>query len=121
MVLAAASLPDGTADEMTAALIHTPVPGVDTLSDSDRSVDTQPLDVNESVSLPLVSRNVSATGRSAAASHARGLRPSDRTRAVLRPTRRNPEPVKNATVSCRELDPIARFLASANIGPRCQA
>ncbi len=120
MVLAAVSPPGGMDDDMTAVVVHTTIPGVDTLSDADRGVDAQPLDVDEPVSLPLVSRNVRTTGRNAAASHARGRRPNERTHAVLRPAKRNPEPVKNAAVSCREFDPIARFLASANIGPGCQ-
>lgn len=120
MVLAAVSPTGDMTDETTASLIHAQIPGVDTLSDADRGVDMSLVDLDEGVRLPLVSKAVRATGRNTAA----GLRhphPTDRTRAVLRPARRNGEPVKSAAVSCRQLDPIARFLASAKIGPRCQA
>ena len=115
MVLAAVS-PGDLASDTTSALIREPIPGVDTLSDSDRGVETLPIDNNDSARLPLVSRAVRPDGRTTSA--ARRLRPA--TTAVLRPARRNPEQVKSAAASCRQLDPIARFLASAKIGPRCQ-
>jgi hypothetical protein len=106
--------------ETTASLLHAPIPGVDTLSDADRGVDMSPVDLDEGVRLPLMSKAVRANGRNTTVG-LRHLRPTDHAKAVLRPTRRNGEPVKSAAVSCRQLDPIARFLASAKIGPRCQA
>jgi len=120
MVLAAVSPPGDPASDTTATLTRTPIPGVDTLSPSDLGVETQLLDFNEAVSLPLISKNVRTTGRSANAALARQPRAADRTKSVLRPARRGGEPVKSAAAACRELDPIARFLASAKIGPRCQ-
>lgn len=117
MVLAAVSTGD-MSGEMTPALIREPIPGVDTLSESDRGVETPLIDLNESARLPLISRTVRAEGRSG--SVARRVRAGTKT-TVLRPAKRNAEPVKSAAVPCRQLDPIARFLASAKIGPRCQA
>lgn len=120
MVLAAVSPGGDMSGETTASLSHASIPGVDTLSDSDRGVDMSLVDLDESARLPLVSKAVRANGRNTAIG-LRHPRPTDRTKAVLRPARRNGEPVKSAAVSCRQLDPIARFLASAKIGPRCQA
>lgn len=117
MVLAAVS-PGDLSGEATSSLIREPIPGVDTLNESDRSFETPPLDLNEGARLPLLSRAVRAEGRGAAA--ARRARPAAKS-TVLRPARREAVPVKSAAASCRQLDPIARFLASAKIGPRCQA
>ncbi|MGJ4927784.1 hypothetical protein ACQR1I_21250 [Bradyrhizobium sp. HKCCYLS2038] len=116
MVLAAVS-PGDLGGETTSALMREPIPGVDTLSDSDRSFETQPVDLNDGVRLPLVSKSVRA-GRNA--SIARRAKASGKA-AVLRPMKRNPEPAKTAAASCKQLDPIARFLATNKIGPRCQA
>ncbi|MGJ4908922.1 hypothetical protein [Bradyrhizobium sp. HKCCYLS2033] len=116
MVLAAAT--PGDMSDTTSSLIHEPIPGVDTLSETDRSFATQPIEYNEDVYLPLVSRAVRAEGRSA--SPARRAKAAGKA-AVLRPAKRNPQPVKTSAASCKQLDPIARFLASAKIGPRCQA
>ena len=116
MVLAAVS-PGDIARETTSALIREPIPGVDTLSESDRGVETSQIDVEESAQLPLISKSVRAEGRGAAG--ARRNKPNGGT--VLRPAKRNGDALKSAAVPCRQLDPIARFLASAKIGPRCQA
>ena len=116
MVLAAVS-PGDLAGESTSALIREPIPGVDTLSESDRGVETSLIDINESASLPLISRSVRAEGRGAAL--ARRVKANSKT--VLRPGKRDGISLKSAAVSCRQLDPIARFLATAKIGPRCQA
>ncbi|CCD98725.1 conserved hypothetical protein [Bradyrhizobium sp. STM 3809] len=117
MVLAAVT-PGDIAGETTSSLIREPIPGVDTLSESDRSFEAQPVDINDAARLPLVSKAVRADGRVGSA--ARRTKPTSKT-AVFRPTKRNPQPVKTSAASCRQLDPIARFLASAKIGPRCQA
>ncbi|MGJ5133646.1 hypothetical protein [Bradyrhizobium oligotrophicum] len=117
MVLAAVS-PGDIAGEATSSLIREPIPGVDTLNESDRSFETPPLDLNEGARLPLLSRAVRAEGRGASA--ARRAKPASKS-TVLRPARREAAPVKSAAAPCRQLDPIARFLASAKIGPRCQA
>ena len=117
MVLAAAT-PGDMAGETTSSLIREPIPGVDTLSEADRSFETAPIDLNESARLPLVSKVVRAEGRGASA--ARRANAAGKP-AVLRPARREAAPVKTAAVPCKQLDPIARFLASAKIGPRCQA
>ncbi|MGY4304743.1 hypothetical protein ACVIJ6_001986 [Bradyrhizobium sp. USDA 4369] len=116
MVLAAVS-PADFDNETTSTVIRMSIPGVDTLSDTDRSVGA-PVDVRETSALPLVSKAVRADGR--------GVSTIRRARAVykrtvLRPAKRRVEPVKSVAVPCRELDPIARFLASSKIGPGCQA
>jgi hypothetical protein len=116
MVLAAVTPADMTG-ETTSSLIREPIPGVDTLSEADRSFETPPVDLNEAARLPLISKAVRAESRGA--SVARGVKASSTT--VMRPAKRNAAPVKSAAVSCKQLDPIARFLASAKIGPRCQA
>ncbi|MDU1802892.1 MAG: hypothetical protein E6813_05510 [Bradyrhizobium sp.] len=116
MVLAAVS-PADLDNETTSTVIVTSVPGVDTLSDTDRSFGT-PIDVRETTALPLVSRSVLAEARGASA--ARRVRAAHK-KQVLRPLKRHVEPVKTVAVPCRELDPIARFLASSKIGPGCQA
>src|SRR4051812_28331645 len=117
MVLAAVS-PGDMSGETTSALIREPIPGIDTLSESDRGVETPLIDLNESARLPLISKAVRAEGRGAPA--ARRANAAGKP-TVLRPARREAVPVKTATVPCKQLDPIARFLASAKIGPRCQA
>ena len=119
MVLAAVS-PGDLANDTTAALTQTPIPGVDTLSASDRGVDAPPVDF-EQASLPLLSKSVRPTGGRGTAAGARQARTAASKTAVVRPVKRNAEPVKTAAVPCRQLDPIARLLASAKIGPRCQA
>ncbi len=116
MVLAAAT--PGDIGETTSSLIREPIPGVDTLSESDRSFEVQPIELNEGVRLPLVSKAVRAEGRNA--SVARRANAANK-KAVLRPAKRDAVSVKSAAVPCKQLDPIARFLASAKIGPRCQA
>ncbi|CCD86938.1 conserved protein of unknown function [Bradyrhizobium sp. ORS 285] len=117
MVLAAAT-PGDIAGETTSSLIREPIPGVDTLSESDHSFEVQPIELNEGVRLPLVSKSVRAEGRNA--SVARRANAANK-KAVLRPGKRDAASVKSAAVPCKQLDPIARFLASAKIGPRCQA
>jgi hypothetical protein len=116
MVLAAVT-PADNAGETTSSLIREPIPGVDTLSESDRSFETPPVDLNEGARLPLISKAVRAEGRGALV--VRRVKTSSKT--VTRPAKRSAEPVKSAAVPCKQLDPIARFLASAKIGPRCQA
>ncbi|MGJ4890399.1 hypothetical protein ACQR1Y_19545 [Bradyrhizobium sp. HKCCYLRH3099] len=121
MVLAAVTPGDidrDLAGETTSALIREPVPGVDTLSESDRSFETQPFELNDAARLPLVSKSVRVDGRGAAVAR-RTKVPAKA--AVLRPAKRNPQVARSAAVPCKQLDPIARFLASAKIGPRCQA
>ncbi|BAM86372.1 conserved hypothetical protein [Bradyrhizobium oligotrophicum S58] len=117
MVLAAVT-PGDMAGETTSSLIRESIPGVDTLSETDRSFETAPIDLNEGARLPLVSKAVRAEGRGASA--ARRTNAAGKA-AVLRPAKREAAPVKTAAVPCKQLDPIARFLASAKIGPRCQA
>ncbi|CCD95623.1 conserved hypothetical protein [Bradyrhizobium sp. ORS 375] len=117
MVLAAATPGDSTGETMS-SLIREPIPGVDTLSENDRSFDVQPIDLTEGVRLPLVSKAVRADGRNA--SVARRARAANIKKAVLRPGKRDAAAVKSAAVPCKQLDPIARFLASSKIGPRCQ-
>ncbi|MGJ5177862.1 hypothetical protein ACQR16_11840 [Bradyrhizobium oligotrophicum] len=117
MVLAAVS-PTDMAGETTSSLIREPVPGIDTLSESDRSFEAQPIELNEAARLPLVSKSVRMDGRGSPVTR-RTKVPAKA--AVLRPGKRNPQPVKTTAVPCRQLDPIARFLAQAKIGPRCQA
>ncbi|GLH76910.1 hypothetical protein SSBR45G_18180 [Bradyrhizobium sp. SSBR45G] len=118
-MLAAVS-PADMAGETTSSLMREPVPGIDTLSETDRGVETALIDMNEVARLPLVSRAVRANARGTSTSAVR-TRPTDRSSIVLRPVKRTAEPVRKAMVPCRQLDPIARFLASAKIGPRCQA
>ncbi|WP_456712164.1 hypothetical protein [Bradyrhizobium sp. USDA 4353] len=117
MVLAAVT-PGDLSGETTSSLTREPIPGVDTLNESDVSFAVQPVDRNENVSLPLVSKAVRAQGRNA--SVARRAKAADK-RTVQRPGKREALPAKSAAVPCKQLDPIARFLASAKIGPRCQA
>ncbi|NPU14172.1 hypothetical protein HL667_22985 [Bradyrhizobium sp. 83012] len=117
MVLAAVT-PADTAGETTSSLIREPIPGVDTLSESDRSFETPPVDLTEGARLPLISKAVRAESRGA--SVARRAKVTGK-KTVMRPAKRNAEPLKSAAAPCKQLDPIARFLASAKIGPRCQA
>ncbi|WP_315723529.1 MULTISPECIES: hypothetical protein [unclassified Bradyrhizobium] len=117
MVLAAVT-PADTAGETTSSLIREPIPGVDTLSESDRSFETPPVDLTEGARLPLISKAVRAESRGA--SVARRAKVTSK-KTVMRPATRNAEPLRSAAAPCKQLDPIARFLASAKIGPRCQA
>ncbi|NPV24049.1 hypothetical protein HL668_24480 [Bradyrhizobium sp. 81013] len=117
MVLAAVT-PADMAGETTSSLIREPIPGVDTLSESDRSFETPPVDLTEGARLPLISKAVRAESRGA--SVARRAKVTSK-KTVMRPAKRNAEPLKSAAAPCKQLDPIARFLASAKIGPRCQA
>lgn len=112
MVLAAVTPGDMTG-ETTSSLIREPIPGVDTLNESDRSFEAQAIEVNEAARLPLPSK----VARSSLVAR-RAKAPTKAT--VLRPTKQPVAPVKRAAASCKALDPIARFLASAKIGPRCQ-
>jgi hypothetical protein len=107
---------DDSPGEATSALAQI-VPGENTLTEADRSLIAP--DADEVPLLPVESSAV----RSARAEY----RPSDimRRHAPVKATAAKPrtaveKPTKAAEMkSCRQLDPIARFLASANLAPPC--
>jgi hypothetical protein len=117
MVSAAASAPDDTLGDATAALTQI-IPGENTLSAADRSViapdnDAAPL-------FPILSaavRPARAEFRPSAIIHGRTGRPAA---APAKPRAAAVKQVKTSDVkSCHQLDPIARFLVSANLAARC--
>jgi hypothetical protein len=116
MVSTATAASDDTQDDATSALTQI-IPGENTLTEADRSVVAPEAD--DTALLPVESDAV----RSARAEY----RPSDimhrhaPTRAAAtKPHAAAGKPIKAADMkSCRQLDPIARFLVSANLAPPC--
>ena len=116
MVSTTTAASDDPQSEATSALAQI-VPGEDTLTEADRSVVAPDAD---DIPLPPVE---SSAVRSARAEY----RPSDimRRHAPAKATATKPrtavaKPAKAAEMkSCRQLDPIARFLVSTNLAPPC--
>lgn len=108
------------ANDTTASLSRMIIPGEDTLSDADRGATAPEADDNPFF-LPIESTIVRA---------AHAEMPAPKKRAVVRPAKAQAaataksasasKPGKAAAVPCRQLDPIARFLVSANLAPRCE-
>jgi hypothetical protein len=117
MVSATASDSNDARDDAAAALTQT-ISGENTLTDADRSVAAP--DADDPALLPVVSatvRSARAEYRPSAIMHGRTTRiaaVSAKPRAAIA------KQVKTTELkSCRRLDPIARFLVSANLAPRC--
>jgi hypothetical protein len=116
MVSTTTAASDNTQDDATSALTQI-VPGENTLTEADRSVVAP--DADDAPLPPIESNAV----RSARAEY----RPSAimRSHAPVKAAAAKPRTVtgKPATTaemkSCRQLDPIARFLVSANLAPPC--
>ncbi|MGJ4940861.1 hypothetical protein ACQR1W_09835 [Bradyrhizobium sp. HKCCYLS1011] len=79
-------------------------------------------DSDDTAMLPLLSTTVRAASSRPQGGSTHRVRSSARVKASAHvvPAKRAAEPVKAAIVPCRQLDPIARFLVSANLAPRCQ-
>jgi hypothetical protein len=123
VVPASASRPDDMLTDTTAALRGDADPVVGTLTKSDRLAVAAP-GADDTVAIPLQS----ATVRPASVTHHRARavtkRPTARTAAVAQPKKIAPaqqalDQAKAAATACRQRDPIARLLASANLAPRC--
>ena len=126
MVSAAASAPDDALSDETAALTQI-IPGENTLTAADRSVVAP--DADEAPPFPIVSATVRSSRAEflpSAIIHGR----TARTAAAPAKPRTAGKPARTKTTekttdkstdvkSCRQLDPIARFLVSANLAPRC--
>lgn len=116
MVSATASNPDDGLSDETAALTQI-IPGENTLTEADRSVVAP--DADEAPLFPIVSatvRSARAEFRPSAIMHGRSARAA----APAKPRAVAGKQAKGTDVkSCRQLDPIARFLVSANLAPRC--
>ncbi|WP_407157489.1 hypothetical protein [Bradyrhizobium sp. STM 3557] len=118
MVSSTMAASDDPPSETTSALAQI-VPGENTLTEADRSVVAP--DTDDTPLLPLESSAV----RSARAEY----RPSDIMRrhtgspartASAKPRAAVSKPAKTVDMKlCRQLDPIARFLVSANLAPPC--
>jgi hypothetical protein len=117
MVSATASNPDDGLSDETAALTRV-VPGENTLTEADRSVVAP--DADEAPPFPIVSatvRSARAEFRPSAIMHGRSARTAAE---PAKPRAAAGKQAKSTDVkSCRQLDPIARFLVSANLAPRC--
>jgi hypothetical protein len=117
MVSATASASDDTLSDETAALTQT-IPGENTLTEADRGVAGP--DADDAPLFPVVSaivRSAHAEYRPSAIMRGRTTRA---TAAPAKPRAAGAKQVKLTDVkSCRQLDPIARFLVSANLAPRC--
>jgi hypothetical protein len=113
----ASSADDGTGDE-TAALTQMIIPGENTLTEADRSVVAP--DPDDAPAFPIVSatvRSARAQFRPSAVMHGRTARTAA---APAKPRASAAKQAKSTDAkSCRQLDPIARFLVSANLAPRC--
>jgi hypothetical protein len=128
MVSAAASAPDEAPGDETATLTQI-VPGENTLTAADRSVVAP--DTDEAPLFPIVSssvRSARAEFKPSAIIHGRTARTAAtpaKPRMAGRPASATDKSREKTTdkstdvKSCRQLDPIARFLVSANLAPRC--
>jgi hypothetical protein len=124
VVPASASRHDDNLNDTTAALRSDGGPDAGTLTKSDRIAVAAP-GADETVAIPLRS----ATARPASITRHRAIAatrkpPTARTAAVAPPNKIAPakqaaDQAKAAVAACRQRDPIARFLASANLAPRC--
>lgn len=120
MVSASVSMADDQPTDTTAALNRAPVPGVDTLTEADRIVITPAAEPDDTRILPILSATVHAAPEKARTA-ARRLRSGTRPRTAARaPAKRSSEPAKAAAAPC-QFDPIARFLASANLASGCRS
>lgn len=121
MVSASVSMADDQQADTPAAFNRPPVPGVDTLTEADRIVITPAAAPDDTRVLPILSATVHAAPEKARAA-ARRLRSGMRARtATHAPAKRSAEPAKAAAAPCHQLDPIARFLASANLASGCRS
>jgi hypothetical protein len=124
MVSAAASAPDDALSDETAALTQI-IPGENTLTAADRSLVAP--DADEAPPFPIVSATVRSSRAEfmpSAIIHGRTARTAAapaKPRTAGKPARVTDKATDKSTdvKSCRQLDPIARFLVSANPAPRC--
>jgi len=128
MVSAAASAPDDALGDETAALTQI-IPGENTLTADDRSVIAPEID--DAPLFPIVStavRSARAEFKPSAIIHGRVARtaaapakPHTAGKPSKATDKRTDKSSDRSTdvKSCRQLDPIARFLVSANLAPRC--
>jgi len=116
MVSSSMAASDDPPSETTSALTQI-VPGENTLTEADRSVVAP--DTDDTPLLPVESDTV----RSARAEYRPSTIMRRRAGSPARGAAAKPHPAssaKNADMkSCRQLDPIARFLVSANLAPPC--
>ena len=118
----------GSTDQIvdtTATLRTDGVPGEDTLTSLDRNAPAPDAE-DASGALPILSTIVRFTPEPEISVPAKPQRLIARKkparRLVIRATRpaaKPNAPVEAAAIPCRQLDPIARFLVSANLAPRC--
>lgn len=121
VVSAAVSASSESQFDSTASLDRIPIPGMDTLTEVDRKVAMPLADTDDAGGLPILSSVVRRTAETFRAGPTHGVRPASRAKAAAHArSKRGSEPAKTAVAPCRQLDPIARFLASANLAPRCQ-
>jgi hypothetical protein len=118
MVSSTIAASDDPQSETTSALTQI-VPGENTLTEADRSVVAP--DADDSPLLPLESsavRSARAEYRPSAIMHSHAGSPARLVAAKPRATASKPTKAADMK-SCRQLDPIARFLVSANLAPPC--
>jgi hypothetical protein len=122
MVTAAPEVPDAQA-EATAALVEL-IPGENTLTDADRSVPAP--DADEAPLLPVESATVRlahaefkppANAPKRIRTTSKQAKPRAAARQARMTDRSNDKTAETKT--CRQLDPIARLLASANLARPC--
>jgi len=122
MVSAAASAPDDALSDETAALTQI-IPGENTLTAADRSLVAP--DADEAPPFPIVSATVRSSRAEfmpSAIIHGRTARTAAapaKPRTAGKPARTKTTDKSTDVKSCRQIDPIARFLVSANLAPRC--
>ena len=118
MVSSTIAASDEPPSETTSTLTQI-VPGENTLTEADRSVIAPEAD--DTPLLPLESSAVrSARAEYRPSDIMRRHAPSTARMVATKPHAAAGKPTKTAEMkSCRQLDPIARFLASANLAPPC--
>lgn len=121
MKMVSATAPDiaDRLDDATAALTQI-IPGENTLTDSDRSVPAP--DTSEAPLLPVESSTVRLAHAEFTPSTTAHKRPRIAKRTTPRAAAAKQSKMTDKTAeirSCRQLDPIARFLASTNLARPC--
>ncbi len=121
VVSAAVSASSESQFDATASLERIPIPGIDTLTEADRNAAMPLANTDDAGGLPILSTVVRPTTETFRAGSTHRVRPAGRAKAAAHArSKSGSEPAKMAVAPCRQLDPIARFLASANLAPRCQ-
>jgi hypothetical protein len=108
---------DESLNDATAALAQV-IPGENTLTDADRSVAAPSAD--DAALLPVESSVVRSARAEYLPSEIMHKHPRSPAKAVAKPRMVGSKPTTAVDApSCRQLDPIARFLIQANIAPPC--